>query len=368
MNEVQMPAAGMGAVSARRVKAMLRDELHSFARGSVAELNRLSETSEHVRRARPVVLATVARAGRVLRTVQKQGPAIRPRPVFDQAYYRAVAAGRLLKAHRPLTVAAAGVGGGLDVSVRLYGAAEACAAVTGLGLRPVDPESRVRVPVPTTVVHSGTSVRLAAGLPAERFAPPGATWQLEVIDTHGPVTVVVPRPAVLEHRWPAGSKKGKAPWPARLTVDRRGRLQVSAAVPSGPVVDHDVHVGLAAVTISWRDEAADAALGLKLRGTAEILEVPATRGADGRYSVQLDAHQLRVQPPPARWDLSVRSGDGPWIRLQRPKGQYPPLRRLVAFATFPVSVPDRPPLTAQVYYNEENRLAIQVENALRRAR
>lgn len=364
-----MPAAGLRAVSAQRVKAMLRDELHSFARGSVAELNRLSESSEHVRRLRPVLLATAARAGRVVRTVKNKGPEIRPRPVLEQAYFRSLAAGRLLQAHRPLTVGAAGVAGGLDVSVRLYGAAEACAAVTGLGLRPLDAESRVRVPVPTTVVRSGTSVRLAATLPAERFAPPGATWLLEVIDPAGPVTVVVPRPAVLEHRWPAPSAKdvkdGKAPWPARLSCDRHGRLLVSAAVPTGQAIDYDVHIGINAVTIGWRDEAPTAALGMKLRGTNEIQEVPAIRGADGRYSVELDAHQLRVQPP-ARWDLSVRSGDGPWVRLQRPKAQFPPLNKVVAFATFPVTVPGRSPLTAQVYYNQENRLAIRVETALRR--
>jgi hypothetical protein len=141
----------------------------------------------------------------------------------------------------------------------------------------------------------------------------------------------------------------------------------ASAVPPGPTVDFDVHIGLHAVTITWTGDGPAAALALRPRGTTEVIEVPATAGPDGRFAVELDPTRLRIRPP-VRLDLSVRSGDGPWIPLRRPRAEYPPLGRIVTFSSFPVTVAGLPPLTAQVYYTQDNRLAIRIETALRSAR
>ncbi len=356
-----MSAAGARlARGKRRLKALVRDEVRSLARGSVETLDRLAESNERVRRARPVLLATAARGGRAVRAARATGPALRPRPVLDEAYYRALGAARRLRARRSLTLVAATVGQGLDVSISLRGSRAAGGTVTGLALRaPVAGPEAETVAVPSAVVRDGASVRLAASLPPELFAPPGGTWLLEASGARGAVTVAVPRRSALRHRWAvAGSG---APWPARLACDRYGRLVVRAVVPVAVAADHEVEVGLTAVTVSWGGGALG--LGLLRNGDpSDVTEVAATTDREGRQSARIGAAHLLADPP-ARWDLCVRGAGGTWVPLARPPGEYPPLAGLVRFERFPVAAPGRPPLRAQIFYTPANTLGIRVEAA-----
>ncbi len=364
-----MPAAGARLARGRkRLKALVRDEVRSLARGSVETLDRLAESNERVRRARPVLLASAARGGRSVRRARAVGPTLRPRTVLDEAYYRVLGAGRRVRARRSLTLVAAAVGQGLDVSVSLRGSRASTGAVTGLALRAPGEDSGPLLAVPATVVRDGASVRLAASLPPELFAAPGGTWLLEAVGARGAVTVAVPRRAALGHRWaPAGDLA--APWPARLECDRHGRLVVRAALPAGGAAGHEVAVGLTGVTVAWQGGAPGAGpdgppvLGMVRHGTpADVTEVAASADRDGRRSARIGAAELLADPP-AHWDLCVRGAGGAWVPLERPPGEYPPLAGFVRFEAFPVTTPGRPPLRAQIFYTPANTLGIRVEAA-----